>query len=358
MNIKKYKKSDGKTYYSFQIKRNNRVTTRRGFKTKIEAQRAYLELEEEMHKESYISDKITYQEIYDKWLNIYKSTVKESTLQKTLREFNNHILPFFGKYPINKIQAYMCQDFANKLINNTNGRGIFNQAKRVYEFAVKMDLASRNPFNNVILPKFKNKTVRNDYLTVDEVYTLLDYLKNDIYWYTLFRLMIYTGIRRGEILALNWNDINFDSNEININKSLSLGLDYQSYVSTTKTKKSTRRIVVDGDTLLSLKKLKIQSNNDIVFPNNKGRHRRLSDISDMLNKIIKNTGIKKVRVHDLRHTHASLMFASGATAKEVQERLGHTDIKTTMNIYTHLTDDKRQEAVDNFVTYLDKVVNR
>lgn len=358
MNIKKYKKSDGKTYYSFQIKRNNRVTTRRGFKTKIEAQRAYLELEEEMQKESYITDRITFEEIYYQFMDIYKTNVKESTLQKFITDFNLHILPVFGKYPLSKIEPYMCQKFANTLKGYTNGKQIFNQAKRVFEYALKMDLASRNPFNNVILPKFKNKTVRSDYLTVDEVYILLDYLKDNIYWYTLFRLMIYTGIRRGEALSLLWNDIDFENSELTITKTLTRGLDYQLQVSTAKTKKSVRKIILDKDTLLSLKKLKIQSNNDIVFPNNKGRYRRLSDISDMLNKIIKDTGIKRVRVHDLRHTHASLLFASGASAKEVQERLGHTDIKTTMNIYTHVTEDKNHEAINNFVDYLDKVVNK
>ena len=352
MNIKTYKKSDGKTYYEFSIRVNNKTTRRRGFKSKEEAKRAYFKLSDELEKNSHIDNRITYQKVYDKWIEIYKSTVTESTLQKTLTDFNNHILPYFGKYPISKIKPYICQEYVNSLKHYINGKSIFNQAKRVYEFAVKMNIADKNPFNNVILPKFKEKKVITDFLTVNEVKILLDYIESDLYWYCAFRLLIYTGLRRGELLALEWNDIDFKNNELNVNKTLTRGIDYQLYISNGKTKKSVRKIILDKDTVLSLKKLKLNSNNKIIFPNKKGKYRRLGDIADMLNKIIKNTGIKRIRVHDLRHTHASLLFASGATAKEVQERLGHTDIKTTMNIYTHVTEDKRKEAVDKFVNYL------
>lgn len=352
MNIKSYKKSDGKTYYEFSIRVNNKTTRRRGFKSKEEAKRAYFKLSDELEKNSHIDNRITYQKVYDNWIEIYKSTVTESTLQKTITDFNNHILPFFGKYPISKIKPYMCQEYVNSIRHFINGKQIFNQAKRVHEYAVKMDIADKNPFNNVILPKFKEKKVMTNFLTTNEVKTLLDYIESDLYWYCAFRLLIYTGLRRGELLALEWGDIDFKNNELNINKTLTRGIDYKLYVSNGKTKKSVRKIILDKDTVLSLKKLKIKSNTKIIFPNKQGKYRRLSDVADMLNKIIKNTGIKKIRVHDLRHTHASLLFASGATAKEVQERLGHTDIKTTMNIYTHVTEDKRKEAVDKFVNYL------
>lgn len=104
--------------------------------------------------------------------------------------------------------------------------------------------------------------------------------------------------------------------------------------------------------MLTLKKLKLQSSSNIIFCNSKGNYRRLSDVQDKLNKLCKELPLKKYRIHDLRHTHASLLFTSGATTKKVQERLRHTDIKTTMNIYTHVTKDNTKKAAYKFVEYM------
>lgn len=355
MNIKKYKKKDGKTYYEFYIRVKHIVTRRRGFKTKAEAKKKYLELAEELKdKANYTLYKIKYEDLYNRWMKTYETTVKESTLQKTLTNFKLHILPFFKDYKVKDIKPYMCQEFADSLKHKTNGKHLFNEAKRVYQFAVRMDIVNKNPFNNVILPKFKPKVIRDEYLTVKEVHALLDYLKDDLYWYTAFRLLIYTGIRRGELLALEWSDIDFKNGELSINKTLSTGINYQVILTTPKSRKSIRKILVDKETLTSLKTLKIQSTDKIVFARNKGRYKRLSDVADVLHKATEAIGIRKIRVHDLRHTHASLLFASGSTAKEVQERLGHSDIKTTMNIYTHVTPETRIKSMENFVSYLDE----
>ena len=164
--------------------------------------------------------------------------------------------------------------------------------------------------------------------------------------------MIYTGLRRGETLALTWQDINFKNNTLTVNKTLGIGEYKKVVISTPKTQNSYRTIDLDEKTVLELQKLKLQSRSPIIFPNKKGKHSRLSNISDKLNKAIKETGLKKIRVHDLRHTHASLLFASGASMKYVQERLGHTDIKTTMNIYTHVTKDTKEKDLNKFIKYM------
>ena len=192
-------------------------------------------------------------------------------------------------------------------------------------------------------------------MTVEEVNTLLDYYKNDQYWYTLFRLMIYTGLRRGETLALTWDDIDFKNKTLTVNKTLSIGAHKKVVLSTPKTESSIRTIDLDDKTIIALQRLKIQSKYKLIFPNKKGKFSRLSNIADKLNQAIKETKIKKIRVHDLRHTHASLLFASGASIKYVQARLGHADVKTTLNIYTHITKDTKEKDLSNFVKYMENI---
>lgn len=349
MRIEKYKKG-GKTSYRFLIRVGDVVTRRSGFRTITEATRAYEELYKDLSDKR---DNKTYEEVFNEWLIIYKTKVKESTYHRNLATFNNHILKHFSNKYLKDITVSDCQKFAMEYIDYVKGKEMFNQAKRVYEYAIKMEYADDNPFNRVILPNYKKPKKEVNFLSIDEVNILLDYVKDDLYWYTLFRLMIYTGLRRGEILALTWNDIDFKKKTLNIDKSLSIGLDYKVILSTTKTEKSKRKIIIDDKTLTSLKKLKLQNRSYIIFPNSKGEYKRLADISDKLKLIIKDTGIKNIRVHDLRHTHASLLFASGANAKEVQERLGHTDIKTTLNIYTHVTKDNSEKTLNRFVDYLE-----
>ena len=216
-----------------------------------------------------------------------------------------------------------------------------------------MNYTKENPFNNIILPEFKKGKKQINFLTIEEVNTLLDFYKNNQYWYTLFRLMIYTGLRRGETLALTWEDIDFKNKTLTVNKTLSIGEYKKIVLSTPKTENSIRTIDLDNKTLLELQKLKIQSKYKLIFPNKKGNFSRLSNIADKLNQAIKETGIKKIRVHDLRHTHASLLFASGANIKYVQTRLGHSDIKTTLNIYTHVTKDTKEKDLSNFIKYME-----
>lgn len=300
-----------------------------------------------------VEGNITYQQVYDEWLEVYKTTVKETTLQSTTTIFSIHILPVFGESRISDITERECQAFAIDLSQFVKGKEYYNQAKRIMDFAMKIYNLPKNPFKGAILPKFKQADEKVDYLEPDDANKLINYFDKDIYRKSLFRLMIYTGIRRGECLALCWTDIDFKNSELSINKTLGTGKDNKLVVSTPKTKESNAIIDLDKDTILLLKELKLQSNNTIVFPNRKGNYRRLSDIDRKLKKALKDLNLKPIRVHDLRHTHASLLIASGADIKYVQHRLRHKDIKTTMNIYTHITKNKKEENLDNFVKYME-----
>ncbi len=350
MKIESYKTKSG-TRYRFQIRLGEKVTTRSGYKTRNEAIYAYTKALDEYNQEQ--KGNILYQKAYEQWLQIYKTKVKESTYESCTSIYEIHILPVFGQTKIQDIKVQDCQEFALSLKDYVKGKEYYGYAKRIVDYAIKMNYTKNNPFNNVILPKFKKGKKQINYLTTEEVSTLLEYFKNNQYRYTLFRLMIYTGLRRGETLALTWKDINFENKTLSVNKTLSIGNYKKTVLLTPKTETSKRTIDLDDKTILELKKLKIQSKHNLIFPNRRGQYARLSSIADKLNQATKETSIKKIRVHDLRHTHASLLFASGANIKYVQERLGHNNIQTTMNVYTHVTKDTKEKDLKNFIKYME-----
>ncbi|MCD8502135.1 MAG: site-specific integrase [Bacillaceae bacterium] len=209
------------------------------------------------------------------------------------------------------------------------------------------------------------------FYTKQELKRFLDAIKNNSMVYAMFRLLSYTGARKGEICALHWSDINFKKKSIRLNKTL-INADGKKMLQTSKTKASRRVISVDDETLSILKKWRKEQieaylknsfsferdDKQPVFTNlnhltKKMDYCRLAYLNEQLNRIYKNNKhLPRITIHGFRHTHASLLFAAGASIKEVQDRLGHSDIKTTMNIYTHVTNEAKEKTADLFQEYM------
>lgn len=184
-------------------------------------------------------------------------------------------------------------------------------------------------------------------------------------WYTLFRILAFAGTRKGETLAITWEDFNFVDNTLNINKTLTYGLDYKIIVQPPKTRKSKRLIHLDEQTIKVVKDwrsaqaiemLKFGYNTmdkkQLVFSNSKNQFINPQKIGQKLDSLIKKYDLKRVTPREFRHTHCSILFVAGATIKEVQDRLGHSDIKTTMNIYAHVTKNVKEQTAEKFAKYV------
>ena len=185
--------------------------------------------------------------------------------------------------------------------------------------------------------------------------------------YTYFRLLAFTGIRKGESLALVWSDVDFKNSTINITKTLTQGMRGKKIVQPPKTRASKRIIPLDKKTLATLSQWKEQQaqwynflnvdlkSNDkqLIFANKVNSFLSLYTPGEWLNDIIKENHLKKITVHGLRHTHASLLYASGVNVKEAQKRLGHSDLATTMQIYTHISEQQERKVVDQLTNYID-----
>ncbi|MFP7300107.1 tyrosine-type recombinase/integrase [Neobacillus niacini] len=351
------------------------TTTRRGFKTKKEAQTAAAKLEQELVNGLLINNNnFTYQDIFEEWFTNHSQTIKTSTIATIESKFKSHILPRFGKLKIKDITKAYCQRMINEIATNiASVNDIKIQANQVFKYALKMDLITKNPMEHVSIPKQPNELLsehsevdKRNYWTKEEIKHFLELTKNELSYrdYVLFHLLIYTGARKGELLALTWEDIDFEAGSLRLWKTLFYNKG-KFIIQTPKTKESKRLISLDPKTLSLLKKWRIRQreanmaikntidNGNIAFTREDGTPIRLAYPNEKLNIVIKKHNLHPITIHGLRHTHASLLFEAGASIKEVQERLGHTDVKMTMNIYTHVTNTLKEQTATKFQRYIE-----
>ena len=378
--IRHYTKKDGKKYYMLQVflgkdevTGKKKYTTRRGFKTRKEALLCEAKIKTEIANNGLLNtDVTTFKEIYELWYKGYQHTIKESTLVVNSYVFKL-LLKKLETLQLRKITLPYCQ----KIINDYSKEFSLSTLKKIkiygvmiLEYAVKMKVIYSNPMKDVLLPKKKVDINSNDadlYYTKDELNHFLKLVDstNDIKLSAMFRVLAYTGIRKGELQALNWDDIDFNNNTININKTLSINSEYKITVQTPKSKSSIRKISIDEQTKLILKRWKAKQRELFFSVGTRVKKHQpcfteevtnsylyLNFMNDKLRKICKKHKFKEIKIHGFRHTHCSLLFESGFTIQEVQDRLGHSDLKTTMSIYAHVTEKQRDKMADKFAKFM------
>lgn len=384
--IEKYYLKDGSVRYMFQaylgvdpLTGKKKRTTRRNFKTIKDAKIAYSKLMVEVDEYGLKRDEnLTFQDVYKEWFDQHKKEVKLTT-QTAIRCKFKRVLHKFGRLKIKDITGRYCQRVVNEWAEELKTFNDYKiQANLVFKYAVKKDIIKVNPMEYVTLPKRKDEINfdleeenLSKFYTKQELKRFLDAIKNNSMVYAMFRLLSYTGARKGEICALHWSDINFKKKSIRLNKTL-INADGKKMLQTSKTKASRRVISVDDETLSILKKWRKEQieaylknsfsferdDKQPVFTNlnhltKKMDYCRLAYLNEQLNRIYKNNKhLPRITIHGFRHTHASLLFAAGASIKDVQDRLGHSDIKTTMNIYTHVTNEAKEKTADLFQEYM------
>lgn len=364
--IGKYEKG-GSTAYYFKayhgidpLTNKKIITKRRGFKTEREARLAEAKCLTEYEKKSFRSKNTTttFQQVYEIWKEHYKHTVKESTYVSQVNIADKWIIPNFRDKPINKISLSMCQAQVNKWADEYKRFfGIISIANQIFDYAISMELIENNPMRKTLKPKRqKNNTDELEkFYNKEELQEFFEIVKgfDDVEMMTYFRLLAFTGMRKNEISALRWSDIDLKSGQITVKQTLAKGEDNKLIFQTPKTKKSARTITLDPKTIEVLKEWHKYSTKGLLFKNEDGGPKSVVHVNNMLNRIWrKHPEFKRITPHGFRHTHCSLLFEAGATIKEVQERLGHENIQTTMDIYAHVTQKAKNEVANKFATYI------
>lgn len=341
---------------------------RKGYKTKKEATEAENYLRSVELKERYFGAKITVSMLYE--LLKEEDSIncrKISYINTQDNNYNRHIKDYFSKVDnvgkltyedIYQFREHLKQKVAqnsNKPLNTNTINKIMILLKKIFDVGLRKGYYSTNPVK--LLKKLPIEKTKMQFWTVEEFQRFLTLFEPEEYNIKLlFTVLFFTGLRLGEALALTWQDIDFLSNTIHITKSIYVNKGI-SHISTTKTKAGTRRIIINKKLSQELqhwqqqqKYLLGQFTSDSltlqVFQSSP-----LTITKDAIEKQYKkilerDDTLKKIRIHDFRHSHASLLINQGEDYLVVKERLGHASITTTIDTYSHLYPSKQKALAD------------
>lgn len=379
--IKKYQDKDGNTRYQFQVylgvdpqTGKKKSTRRRGFKSKSAARIALSRIEVELQQEPVlpVDNNILFVDVYHEWYDQYINTVRESTWARTAGMFDNHILPLFGNKRLRTITVNQCQRAVNLWFKEVtyNYKRWYNYLVSVFEYGLKHGYITHNPARMITMPVKPDSwgDKPDNFWDRDQLKTFFKCIdqQKEPEKYSLFRVLAFAGVRRGECLALTWQDIDFVHKTLRVNKTLTQGKRGKQIIQAPKTKKGRRTVSLDNTTVEILQRWHKQQReyylflgfntlqpDQLVFANTKNGFKSLNTPGKWLKRIITDYHLTpSITVHGFRHSHASALFAAGATIKEVQTRLGHEDVATTLNVYTHVTKGQNQQAANKLANYL------
>ncbi len=295
------------------------------------------------------------------WMKIKESSVSAKTKESYEWIINNYILHYLGTMKIADISPVNIQAMIRQLehLSNRTITYTLTVLSSILKEAVRYGYIPKNAAALVKKPK---KERNHDMVTLskEQVKEFLKVVALDE-TRTLFKLAFVTGLRRSEILGLRWEDINWKKSTISVNQTvIMLG---GSYVisKTTKHASSRRTMSIDDETLVELKKHRLQiqkrmlktynwCNNDLVFPGKYGNPRDPKSISKACKKYAASIGVPNFTMHGIRHTHATLLIEAGVNFKIIQMRLGHSSYVETMNTYSHITPLMEADVVSKIST--------
>ena len=380
MNITEYKKKNGTTVYRASVylgvdkltgkKARTTVTanTKKGVKIKArEAVNAFAANGYSVKEKPTIT---TYRELVALWWESYKNTIKPNSQQSMEGIVRLHILPVFGDYRLDKLTTPIIQQQVNKWADKANKgeKGAYanysflnNINRRILQYGVTMQAIKHNPARDVIIPrKQQNKEHKVKFFSNQELKQFLDYLEDldqssyeNFFDYVLYKTLLASGCRIGEALALEWSDIDLKKGTISISKTLNR---YQE-TNTPKSKAGLREIDIDKATVSLLKEYKkrqqIQAwqlgrSESIVFTPFTTKYAYACLLRKRLQGNFKAASVPDISFHGFRHTHATIMLYAGIEAKDLQYRLGHSNISMTLNTYVHATKEGAKKAVSIF----------
>ena len=345
------------------------------FRTRKEAEFERAKLVNELHTGTYIAPGRTTLSawIHDNWLPVTTTRVKTSTLHSYRRNLEIHVLPTLGGKLLQQLTPSMLNSlYANLAADDGTKRGalsaktisyIHTTLHKALADAVDAELIARNPAERAKPPRPSKQT--NSGIQAwdsDELHAFLNHVK-DSRLAAIWRLTAMTGMRRGEILGLRWGDLDVDAERLSVRQAL-VAVGYDVITSTPKSH-SARVIDLDAETIRMLRRHRRAQaeerllwgvdyeDHDLVVAKENGEPMHPHTFSQSFERIIVNAGLRKIRLHDLRHTHASLALKAGVPVKVVSERLGHESPAFTLKQYAHVLPGMQAEAAAQVAAMID-----
>lgn len=307
--------------------------------------------------------KITVQQLYEEYMRAKQHEVRESTLSKNRDVLTHHILPYFENTKIDKLNIQTLQKWKQDIedigLSIRMRKNVYGNFRAMLNYAVKMEYLPSNPLLKVgnfkapleEVKEMKFYTPEEFKKYINAARTIAESGTNLQNWgfYVFFCIAFFTGMRKGEINALNWNDVR--NGEINITKSISQKLKGKDRITPPKNRSSIRIIQIPEPLQKILDEHYLRCKSMPDFTDNYfvcGGIKALRDtpISNANINFAKDAGVKIIRIHDFRHSHASLLANNGISIQEVARRLGHADVSITLKTYAHLYPKESERALN------------
>lgn len=349
-----------------RIERKQQVKT--GYATKKEAQAGLTEALRELQQGSYVEPtKVTVKEfLVNEWLPAIEATIRPATLASYTTHVNTHLVPRIGIVPLQMLAAGKINRLYSELRKNGRARGTGglspNSVRRIHATlhralrdAVRWGYLSRNPVDNADPPRtVDSELAAAKAWQVADLKTFLGQAKDDRL-YPLWLTLALTGLRRGEALGLLWQDLDLKGGRLVVRRSL-VPVNAEVIVSEPKTRRGHRTVTLDPVTVAALttwrreqrqEKLRwgpAWTNTGLVFTREDGTAWRPERVTQIFAALVKKAKVPVITLHGLRHTHATLALAAGIHPKVVSERLGHSTVAMTLDVYSHAIPSMEEEA--------------
>lgn len=340
--------------------------------------RFYIECEDgKVRRES----NMTVSELSDIYIEEYVKRYLKQSNMKVVTPAIKRLKEAMGHRKINKLTRLDVQRWVNsmsepqpkkndKVLSPKSVRNYYSILSGMMNFAVQMELVDNSPCHNIRLPRNQKKEAR--YYNKDEVALFLQALENisehELKYKAVVYVALFGGLRNGEIMGLNWDD--FDENErtISIHRTRYIkkgGI----YEDVPKTQKSIREITLPDNVIALLKELKVQQmkeqlilgnkweNSPAIFKNSMGNHMHPNATAKWLRKFLKRNDLPYISMHGLRHTHTSLLAYLNTDKLVISRRLGHSQLSTTLNIYTHIFEEPDKQIADGLNLFTENLRN-
>lgn len=367
-NIKKDEKTG--TYY-FKISLGidpvtgkRRQTTRRGFKKKSEAIKVYNELKNQYYDGTLIYNDSTklkdFFEDYKKWV---ANDLRDASLNRAIPCLERRLIEPLGNIELSKITPLMVQKWQQTLIDEGYKSTYVNflriHLNNMFKKALSLNIVSSNPVERV--PSLKEEYKEVDFWTEDELETILNSISKEdktpqnLLAITLLLFLFYTGLRFGEANALQWSDIDLESGSVSITKDLLYKNKENWSFDQLKNRYSRRTVFLDNECLMALKEWneaqKSMINEQTFVFSCDGLPIHNMFLSNIIKRHCEKTGVKKIKVHALRHSHASYLIKLNINVLAIAKRLGHKDANEVFKTYGHLYPDFQSNIIDNINNY-------
>ncbi|AUS70657.1 tyrosine-type recombinase/integrase [Lactococcus lactis] len=358
-----YKDKERGTYYAVASLGFDDITGKRiqkkktGFTSQVEAQKWYDFTKADLSKSSVqMNSTMSFKTFVDKYfMPDYKTRTKSQTYDVGVARLKR--LDYFFDRKLSSISPIVIQDWHNYLLEENVSMSYIYSLHQflqiILNFAEKLGLVSRN--NAKVAGNVKRSRGKVDFWTIEEFTTFIQTFNqkrvNEKLMFTVYWFLFFTGLRIGELQALTWKDIDFEEKWVYIHKSIYYRNQKNWEFTDTKTQSSVRKLYLDDDTLKYMREWKEVQGQigkiDFIFSDN-GLPIVKNRVNKMLIRHAEKVNIKPIRVHDLRHSHASLMLQLGMNDLELKNRLGHSDISITLGVYSHLHPTAMRSVADKF----------